>query len=115
MLTVSKLERTREHLDTFLASVRPGHVQRTEHDISYRLTEFAFILHVHQRAGSAITLAAYACFKAVHQEGPEGWLLYTPDASGHWQANSASGDAVSLAEALQAARVALGVAMKTAV
>lgn len=106
MLNSRAMERTREYLDTFLAGVRPGPSHRAEYDISYRLTEDAFVLFLHQRASESALLTPHACFKAVHSEDPSGWLLYAPDDDGHWLPNPEMvfvtdvADALAIAEAL---------------
>lgn len=104
MLTTRAIERTREYLDTFLAAVRPSPTHRGEYDISYKLTEVAFVLHLHQRASEADTLTAHASFKAVHSEDPDGWLLFTPDSDGHWAPNPELVFVADLEDALQVAR-----------
>lgn len=84
MLSQRDLDRTRESLETFLARVRPSHSQRAQFDISYQLSEQAFVLSVHHPAAEAAILTAHPHFKAVHIESPSGWQLYIPDAQGHW-------------------------------
>lgn len=84
MLNPRALERTREHLDTFLSTVRPSPSLRQDYDVSYQLSEVAFVLNAHRRAREADVLTAQACFKAVHSEAPEGWQLFVQDADGHW-------------------------------
>lgn len=107
MLNHRELERTREHLDTFLARVRPSPSQRTALDISYQLSEVAFVLRAHLRASESVLLTPHAVFKAVHSEEPAGWQLYVPDAQGHWVACPELGFAADLEDALEVATVLL--------
>lgn len=107
MLNPRDLERTREHLETFLARVRPSPSQRTSTDISYQLSEAAFVLRTHVRAAESMLLTPHACFKAVHSEEPAGWQLYVPDEQGHWVVCPELSFAEDLEDALEVAALML--------
>lgn len=102
MLTPRALERAREILDTLMATVRPSLSGRERIDFSYRLTEDLFLLFQHL-GGETGRMTPHAFFKAVHVDTPDSWLLYVPDAEGHWQLHSPQPQAVLLEEALDAA------------
>ena len=86
MLTPRLLARTKDSLDTFMAKVRPAPMLRHVMDVSYKLSEAAFVIHVVRRGAVSFTQTQQACFKAVHNEDPDGWLLFVPDSEGHWVA-----------------------------
>lgn len=100
MLNPREVERARSHLDTFIATVRPSPTHRGQFDVSYVLSEFAVVLNLHRAAVESSVLTPYACFKALHTEEPEGWLLYVLDDQGHWVPNEALVFTPELAEAL---------------
>ena len=45
-------------------------------------------------------LTTHACFKALHSEEPEGWLMYVDDDHGHWVPNESLVFSADLSEAL---------------
>lgn len=100
MLTPRELERVRNHLDTFIATVRPSPTHRGQFDVSYLLSEFAVVLNLHRVAGETSVLTPHACFKALHSEQPEGWMLYVIDDQGHWVPNESLVFSADLSEAL---------------
>lgn len=104
MMTPRLLHRVRESLDTYMAEIRPSPTERLRQDYSYRLTEDAFVLQYHSLAGESQLLTAHALLKVVHSEDPEGWLLYVPNAEGHWQPHADLVFSPELPEALQSAR-----------
>ncbi|MDZ4298798.1 MAG: hypothetical protein U0998_05960 [Moraxellaceae bacterium] len=107
MLTPRELERVRNHLDTFIATVRPSPTHRSQFDVSYVLSEFAVVLNLHRAAGETSVLTPHACFKALHSEEPEGWLLYVVDDQGHWVPNESLVFTADLSEALIFAKTLL--------
>lgn len=104
MMPPRLLNRVRESLDTFMAEIRPSPTERQRQDYSYRLTEDAFVLQHHSLAGESQLLTAHALLKIVHSEDPEGWLLYVPNAEGHWQPHADLVFSPELTATLQAAR-----------
>ncbi|MES2908097.1 MAG: hypothetical protein V4688_02960 [Pseudomonadota bacterium] len=104
MMTPRLLHRVREFLDTFMAEIRPSPTERQRQDYSYRLTEDAFVLQYHNLAGESQLLTAHALLKVVHSEDPEGWLLYVPNAEGHWQPHADLVFSPELIAVLQAAK-----------
>ena len=104
MMTPRLLHRVRESLDTFMAEIRPSPTERHRQDYSYRLTEDAFVLQHHSLASESQLLTAHALLKIVHSEDPEGWLLYIPNAEGHWQPHADLVFSPELTAALQTAR-----------
>lgn len=104
MMTPRLLHRVRESLDTFMAEIRPSPTERHRQDYSYRLTEDAFVLQHHSLVGESQLLTAHALLKVVHSEDPEGWLLYVPNAEGHWQPHADLVFSPELTAALQTAR-----------
>ncbi|MDZ4298485.1 MAG: hypothetical protein U0998_09120 [Moraxellaceae bacterium] len=100
MLTPRELERVRNHLDTFIATVRPSPTHRGQFDVSYVLSEFALVINLHRAAGDTSVLTPHACFKALYSEEPHGWLLYVVDDQGHWVPNESLVFSTDLSEAL---------------
>ena len=104
MMPPRLLHRVRESLDTFMAEIRPSPTERQRQDYSYRLTEDAFVLQHHSLASESQLLTAHALLKIVHSEDPEGWLLYIPNAEGHWQPHADLVFSPELMAVLQAAK-----------
>lgn len=112
MLTARELERVRNQLDTFIATVRPSPTNRGQFDVSYLLSEFAVVLNLHRAAGETSVLTPHACFKALHSGEPEGWLLYVVDDQGHWVPNESLVFSADLSEALAFAKTLMPTEMQ---